>query len=63
VSYSLMQRTADLTEASKFKQISLIVIQSLMTPFSTAYMAVPAINSQIRGLMGNYLGYWVTPKK
>jgi Glycosyl transferase family group 2 len=63
ISYNIMQRTADLTEASKLRQIGVIVIQALFTPFSTAYMAIPAINSQLRGLMGNYLGYWVTPKK
>lgn len=41
----------------------LILIQTLVMPFTQLLSAFPALDSQIRGLRGKYLGYWVTPKK
>lgn len=63
LSYSILLRTADLKESTKVQQIIMVVMQAVLTPLSYAYMAIPAINAQTRGLVGNYLGYWVTPKK
>lgn len=63
LSYSILLRTADLKESTKLQQVVMVVLQSVLTPISYAYMAIPAINAQTRGLVGNYLGYWVTPKK
>jgi Glycosyl transferase family group 2 len=40
-----------------------IIWQSILSSFIYGILGVPALDSQIRGLRGKYLGYWVTPKK
>jgi hypothetical protein len=40
-----------------------IITQSVIQPFVYFFMAIPALDSQIKGFRGKYLGYWVTPKK
>ena len=40
-----------------------IIYQSFFASFVYGAMGIPAIDSQLRGLRGKYLGYWVTPKK
>jgi Zn-dependent protease with chaperone function len=40
-----------------------IAAQSAFSPLIYMIMGVPALDSQIRGIQGKYLGYWVTPKK
>ena len=45
------------------KQILEIIFQSLISPIIFLVMGLPALDAQFRGLTGNYLGYWVTPKK
>jgi len=45
------------------KQLFLIFLQSLISPFVYGIMAIPALDSQWRGVTKDYLGYWVTPKK
>ena len=46
-----------------WEQIWAILVQIMISPFIYFLMAIPALDAQIRGLLGNYLGYWVTPKK
>jgi hypothetical protein len=45
------------------KQISMVFIQLALSPFLYGLMGIPALDAQIRGIRGKYLGYWVTPKK
>jgi hypothetical protein len=45
------------------KQLFMIISQLLLSPFLYAFMGVPAMDAQIRGINGKYIGYWVTPKK
>jgi hypothetical protein len=40
-----------------------VVLQFLISPLVYGFMGFPAIDAQVRGLFGKYLGYWVTPKK
>ncbi len=40
-----------------------IVYQSILSSLVYGTLGIPALDSQIRGLRGKYLGYWVTPKK
>lgn len=40
-----------------------ITYQAVFSSLIYVLLGIPAIDSQIRGLRGNYLGYWVTPKK
>jgi hypothetical protein len=40
-----------------------ITAQWLASPILYGLMSVPALDSQLRGVLGKYLGYWVTPKK
>jgi Glycosyl transferase family group 2 len=40
-----------------------IIYQSIFSSFIYGALGIPALDSQIRGLRGKYLGYWVTPKK
>lgn len=40
-----------------------IVIPVLISPFIMFVWGPPAIDAQIRGVFGKYMGYWVTPKK
>ncbi len=46
-----------------WSQFWAILVQITISPFIYFLMAIPALDVQIRGLLGNYLGYWVTPKK
>ena len=45
------------------QEIWAILVQIAISPFIYFLMAIPALDVQIRGFCGNYLGYWVTPKK
>jgi Glycosyl transferase family group 2 len=40
-----------------------ILIPILISPFIMFVWGPPAIDAQIRGVFGKYMGYWVTPKK
>jgi hypothetical protein len=40
-----------------------IIIPILVSPFIMFVWGPPAIDAQIRGVLGRYMGYWVTPKK
>jgi hypothetical protein len=41
----------------------LILLQWLVMPLVFGFASIPALDSQIRGIRGKYLGYWVSPKK
>ena len=45
------------------KTLIKIIYQSILSSFVYGTLGIPALDSQIRGLRGKYLGYWVTPKK
>jgi Glycosyl transferase family group 2 len=40
-----------------------LLIPILISPFIMFVWGPPAIDAQIRGVFGKYMGYWVTPKK
>lgn len=40
-----------------------IALQWFISPFIYIFWGPPALDVQIRGIFGKYLGYWVTPKK
>jgi hypothetical protein len=40
-----------------------VLLQWFISPFIYIFWGPPAIDVQIRGILGKYLGYWVTPKK
>ena len=40
-----------------------ILIPILISPLIMFVWGPPAIDAQIRGILGKYMGYWVTPKK
>jgi hypothetical protein len=44
-------------------QTLLLVIQWSFFPIVFGLMSFPALDAQIKGIRGKYLGYWVTPKK
>ena len=46
-----------------FGQLGQILLQSILSPLIFGFMALPALDAQCRGLLGKYMGYWVTPKK
>jgi len=41
----------------------IVSFQWIVSPTIFVFMGPPAIDVQIRGILGKYLGYWVTPKK
>ncbi len=41
----------------------IISIQFAISPFIYLFWGPPALDVQLRGIFGKYLGYWVTPKK
>jgi hypothetical protein len=49
--------------SSKWYHGPLIVFQFVISPFIFILWGPPAIDVQLRGIFGKYLGYWVTPKK
>jgi Glycosyl transferase family group 2 len=50
-------------EKLSFHHTFLILIQFAVSPFIYGFMGIAALDAQIRGIQGRYLGYWVTPKK
>jgi Glycosyl transferase family group 2 len=40
-----------------------VILQWFIAPFIFIFWGPPAIDVQLKGIFGNYLGYWVTPKK
>jgi hypothetical protein len=44
-------------------QWAIVGLQWIVSPFIYLFWAFPAIDAQLRGVMGWYMGYWVTPKK
>ncbi len=46
-----------------FYETLLLVIQWSFFPIVFGLMSFPALDAQIKGIRGKYLGYWVTPKK
>jgi len=61
VTISYIARMA--SEKLTLRHYFLIFMQSLISPLVYGVMGIPALDSQLRGIVGNYLGYWVTPKK
>jgi Glycosyl transferase family group 2 len=53
------QRDQKITPTTLIK----IIYQSILSSVVYGTLGIPALDSQIRGLRGKYLGYWVTPKK
>ena len=45
------------------RQIIMVFVQIILSPILYGLMGIPALDAQIRGIRGKYLGYWVTPKK
>jgi hypothetical protein len=45
-----------------YTNIIIVLLQLIISPFIYGLMAIPAVDAQLRGLLGKYMGYWVTPK-
>ena len=56
-------RRAARSDKLSINQLGQILLQSLLSPLIFGFMALPALDAQSRGLLGKYMGYWVTPKK
>jgi hypothetical protein len=63
--YSILVRTAAAHSHLKHPlyNFALVALQSCVMPFIQLFSTLPALDAQIRGMQGKYLGYWVTPKK
>jgi hypothetical protein len=46
-----------------FSDFSSLLLQFALSPALFGVMVIPAIDAQMRGVFGKYMGYWVTPKK
>lgn len=46
-----------------FYETILLLLQWSFFPIVFGLMSFPALDAQIKGIRGKYLGYWVTPKK
>jgi len=51
------------TPRLNLSQILAVLVQIVLAPVIYVLICIPALDAQIRGLFGQYLGYWVTPKK
>ncbi len=63
ITFQYIAPKAKLKEKLNPVDIAMIVSQWLASPILYGFMGVPALDSQLRGVLGKYLGYWVTPKK
>lgn len=63
VSFYLLARKSSNKENVTITQKITLLVQIFLSPFLYALMGLPALDAQIRGIRGKYLGYWVTPKK
>lgn len=63
ITFRYISYKATKNKHASWYQNLLITSQFILMPFIFGLMAIPAIDSQIRGIRGKYLGYWVTPKK
>jgi len=45
------------------EQKLMLVLQWIISPYLYGFMGIPALDSQLKGIRGKYMGYWVTPKK
>jgi cellulose synthase/poly-beta-1,6-N-acetylglucosamine synthase-like glycosyltransferase len=63
ITFKYIAPKASQGEKLNVKYVAMIVLQWLASPFLYGFMGVPALDSQSRGILGKYLGYWVTPKK
>jgi len=63
ITFTFVAREAVGNRRFKVIEILKLVSQAIFSPTVYGLMGIPAIDSQIRGIRGKYLGYWVTPKK
>ena len=63
VTFSMIIRTVEKIDRLNFGQSLMVLGQMALMPIMFIIGGIPAIDSQIRGIRGKYLGYWVTPKK
>jgi hypothetical protein len=63
ISYTYLARNANGGRSPSLVQSFMIFLQFIISPFLFGLMGIPALDAQIRGITGNYLGYWVTPKR
>jgi len=63
ITFRYIGQRAIKSQKLQFYEYLLIVLQWLVAPIIYGLMGIPALDSQLRGIRGKYLGYWVTPKK
>jgi heme/copper-type cytochrome/quinol oxidase subunit 2 len=63
ITYAYIAMRATKTFKVKWYHWVIVSIQWFVSPLIFIFMGPPALDVQIRGILGKYLGYWVTPKK
>jgi len=63
ITFNYIAPKANQGQKLSLKYILMIITQWIVSPFIYGFIGIPALDSQIRGVFGKYLGYWVTPKK
>lgn len=63
ISFKYIAKKATKNFKAQWYHWFLVSMQWLVSPMIFVFMGPPALDVQIRGILGKYLGYWVTPKK
>jgi hypothetical protein len=63
ITFAFIARKATKNIKVRWYHWIVVSLQWVVSPAIFIMMSPPALDVQIRGILGKYLGYWVTPKK
>jgi hypothetical protein len=63
ITFAFIARKATKNIKDRWYHRIVVSLQWVVSPAIFIMMSPPALDVQIRGILGKYLGYWVTPKK